>query len=65
MNYKNVIRDITGQIKQLEEARRALLVLNGGSGKGTRTMSAAGRKRIAAAQRKRWAKLRDAQKKAA
>ncbi len=26
MNYKNVIRDIDSQIKQLEEARRVLLV---------------------------------------
>ncbi len=62
MNYKNVIRDIDGQIKQLEEARRVLLVLNGRSGKGTRKMSAAGRKRIAAAQRARWAKIRAGRK---
>jgi hypothetical protein len=62
MDYKNVIREIDGQIKQLEQARRALLVLNGGSDKGTRTMSAAGRKRIAAAQRARWAKIRAGKK---
>ena len=64
MNYKNAIKDIDGQIKQLEEARRVLLGLSGGrrEGKGTRTMSAAGRRRIAAAQRKRWAKIRAAKK---
>jgi len=60
MNYNNVIKEIDSQIKQLEEARRVLLVLNGGSGKGTRKMSVAGRKRIAAAQRARWAKLKKA-----
>ena len=61
MNYKNAIKDIDGQIKQLEEARRVLLGLSvGRGGKGTRTMSAAGRRRIAAAQRKRGAKIRAA-----
>jgi hypothetical protein len=65
MNYKNVIRDIDGQIKQLEAARRALVGLNGGSGKGTRKMSAAGRRKIAAAQRLRWKKFKAEQKKAA
>jgi hypothetical protein len=59
MNYKDAIKDIDGQIKRLEEARRVLLGLKG---KGTRTMSAAGRRRIAAAQRKRWAKIRAAKK---
>ena len=55
MTYKNTIKEIDGQIKQLEEARRVLLVLNGGSGKGTR--KTAGRRRIAAAQRARWATI--------
>ena len=43
---------------------RALKVLNGlGRGKGTRrSMSAQARKRIAAAQRKRWAKWKAAKK---
>ena len=60
MNYKNAIRDIDGQIKRLEEARRVLVGLSGGGrGKG---MSAAGRRRIAAAQCKRWAKIRVAKK---
>ena len=60
MSYKDVIRDIDSQIKQLEEARRVLLTLNVNSGTGTRKMSAAGRKRIAAAQRARWAKIKRA-----
>jgi hypothetical protein len=64
MNYKNAIKDIDGQIKQLEEARKVLAGLSGGGrkGTGTSTMSAAGRRRIAAAQRKRWAKIRAAKK---
>ena len=54
--------------KQLKEAQaaadhlcKALRVLEGLGRRGsrtTRTISTAGRKRIAAAQRKRWAKLR-------
>ena len=48
MNYKNAIKDIDGQIKRLEEARGVLVGLSGGRRKGTRTMSAAGRRRIAA-----------------
>jgi hypothetical protein len=59
MNYKNAIKEIDSQIKRLEEARRVLLSLSGGGRKGT-TMSAAGRRRIAVAQRKRWAKIRAA-----
>jgi hypothetical protein len=42
MNYKNAIKDIDGQIKQLEEARKVLLGLSGGRRKGRSTMSAAG-----------------------
>ncbi|PYX30479.1 MAG: hypothetical protein DMG80_12135 [Acidobacteria bacterium] len=63
MNYKDVIKEIDGQIKQLAEARRVLAGLNiRGSGKGARKISAAGRRRIAAAQRKRWAKVRASKK---
>jgi hypothetical protein len=63
MNYKSAIKDIDGQMKRLEEARRVLVSLSGGRWrKGTRTMSAAGRRWIAAAQRKRWAKIRAAEK---
>lgn len=45
----------------VERLDAALTALNGSYGKGTRTrskMSAAGRARIAAAQRARWAKVR-------
>jgi hypothetical protein len=55
VNYKNAISDIDGQIKRLEAARRVLLGLSSGGGRG-KGMSAAGRRRIAAAQRKRWGK---------
>jgi hypothetical protein len=53
---------MAGQIRRLDDAISALRKLNGGSlsvvGKSAkkRTMSAAGRRRIAAAQRARWAK---------
>lgn len=63
--------DLSGTIKQLIEERNRLnaaiaalqSVSNRASGKGsrmhsTRTMSAAGRARIAAAQRARWKKFR-------
>lgn len=62
LNFASTIRLLK---KERDEARRtvlridrALKVLNGlGRAKGTgRTMSAQARKRIAAAQRKRWAK---------
>jgi len=44
---------------QLEDLNRALSALNGtGSKRTDRTISAAGRARIAAAQRARWAKVR-------
>jgi len=44
---------------QLESINRALSLLNGTSGKrASRIISAAGRARIAAAQRARWAKTR-------
>jgi hypothetical protein len=42
--------------------RSPLLVRQYGKQTATRTMSAAGRERIAAAQRKRWAQVRGAQK---
>jgi hypothetical protein len=54
-------------VARLDEAIRVLERLNRGiiqaGGKPTRTISAAGRRRIAAAQRKRWAKLRLVKKK--
>ena len=62
--------NLTSVLKQLEQERsrisselgrlnHALTALNGASGRTTRKgMSAAGRARIAAAQRARWAKLK-------
>jgi len=64
--------NLAGVVQQLQRERdqaartvdrldAALAALNGAYGKGTRTrsrMSAAGRARIAAAQRAQWAKLR-------
>jgi hypothetical protein len=53
-------KEAKASVSRLDEAIRALERL-GGKGPGRRRghrMSAAGRKRIAAAQRKRWAKLR-------
>jgi low affinity Fe/Cu permease len=67
MGYDKVIAEIDAQIKQLEAARNALLGLDSGlrsSGrKGRRKMSASARKRIAAAQRARWAKWKKQHKK--
>jgi hypothetical protein len=56
--------------QQLETVRQAIKVIQGGnvngsgrnSGRTKGTMSAAGRARIAAAQRKRWAKIRKQKK---
>ena len=53
-------REAQASVSRLDEAIRVLEQL-GGKGPGRRLgsrMSAAGRRRIAAAQRKRWAKLR-------
>ena len=58
-------------VARLDEAIRVLERLGRGMGRGisragghaTRILSAAGRRRIAAAQRKRWAKLRLVKKK--
>ena len=58
-------REATATVDRLDEAIRVLERL-GGKGSvrsGSRTISAAGRKRIATAQRKRWAKLRLVKKK--
>ena len=50
--------------KQLSGLNAALTALSGTNGTGRRgTMSAEGRARVAAAQRKRWAKVRAAKKK--
>jgi len=61
--------DISGLLKQLRneqkrigEAISILQGLNGAKGRTGHKMSAAGRKRIAAAQRARWAKIRAGKK---
>jgi hypothetical protein len=76
-NLTNVIRQLRKErdqarkrIEQLDEALKALTGVGGLNKKighaqtsgGRRTMSAAARKRIAAAQRARWAKWKTAQK---
>ena len=61
-NLNNIIQQLQQERDRLNSAIRALTSLNGNSPTpGTRrdrTMSAAARARIAAAQRARWAKLR-------
>jgi hypothetical protein len=77
MAISAVVQEIEEEIARLEEAKRLLEggVLSGGKSRGSRastaparakrTLSAAGRKAIAAAQKARWAKVRKAQKAAA
>lgn len=62
MTIEQVIQSIDEQISRLQQARA---LLNGtrsgkatGRGRGPRTLSAAARARIAAAQRARWARVR-------
>ena len=58
MNLDSVINDIKKQIAILTEGLRVLEGLGGKQAGPRRKMTAAGRKKIAAAQRKRWAKIR-------
>jgi hypothetical protein len=60
---------LTGAIKDLEEQKRRIdsalkilrdLSLNGRGGSGGRNISAEGRRRIAEAQKRRWARVRAA-----
>ena len=73
-NHKGVVSVVAGlrterdhlkrQLDKLDQALAVLGGLNGASGGGTRrTMSLAARRRIAAAQRARWAKVRAAKNK--
>jgi hypothetical protein len=67
MNTKSLVADIDNQIAKLQNAKAVLLALDSASAKGKpgrpkgsgkpkrKKMSAEGRARIAAAQRKRWA----------
>jgi len=66
MNTTELLSQIEAEISVLKQAR-ALLAGNGASrdrrrGKRTWTMSAEAREKIAAAQRKRWAKQKSAAK---
>lgn len=59
------IQDLEEQKKRIDSALRVLRGLNqtdGRSQRGTRAISEAGRKRIADAQKRRWAKIRATKK---
>jgi hypothetical protein len=61
MNYSGMIAGIDAEIRRLQQARDALAGLNSGGSQGGKKgggISAAGRRRIAAAQRARWARVK-------
>jgi hypothetical protein len=62
-NIDGIIQELRQERARIDQAIQALTSLNGISPKAapTRTMSAAARRRIAAAQRARWAKLKGKQ----
>jgi nucleoid-associated protein YgaU len=73
MNITNVVDELKqerdrlqGELQRIDAALAALVSLNGRgrtkTGRPRRTMSAAARRKIAAAQRARWAKVRAAAK---
>jgi hypothetical protein len=55
MDTKQVLAELDAEIARLEQVRRLLAGAVDPGRKAKRTMSAEGRARIAAAQRKRWA----------
>jgi hypothetical protein len=55
MNTDELVAALNQEISRLEEAKRLLSGDNNGAAKPKRTLSAEARKRIAEAQRKRWA----------
>lgn len=69
-NFAKAIRELEAEKERIDAALRVLRSIGGGSGAGTgigytprkRNISEAGRKRIAEAQRRRWAKVRAAKK---
>jgi hypothetical protein len=64
MSIDSIKQEMRIEISKLNQALRALEGVGSKQTKtGTRKLSAAGRKRIAAAQRARWAKVRAAKKK--
>jgi hypothetical protein len=62
MNLNSVKKHIRKEIKKLNQALSALENIGEKKLKQARKMSAAGRKRIAKAQRARWAKIRAGKK---
>ena len=68
MNFDDLLSSIDSEITRLKQARALLAGTHGGKSAGSspikrkRTMSAAARKRIGDAQRKRWAAVRNAAK---
>lgn len=70
MNFAEIIKALDAEISTLQKAKSALLSMNGHKTRRKTTrkrgaMSAAGKAKIRAAQAKRWAAWRKAQKKAA
>jgi hypothetical protein len=67
MDFKEIVRDLDRQIKELQKAKKSLRKLGRGVGKGLRAgrsrMTAAGRAAISRAQKARWSKLRLVKKK--
>jgi len=61
MSLTPIVAEIDQEISRLQQARD-LLVSNGTGMKKKRGISAAGRKKIAEAMRKRWAEKKKAQK---
>jgi hypothetical protein len=62
-DVSGLLKQLSDEQKRIGEAISILQSLKGVKGRTGRTMSAAGRKKIAAAQRARWAKLRLVKKK--
>lgn len=65
-NFESIIKELQQERTRIDRAVQALTSLNGTAPKAApaRTMSASVRRRIAAAQRARWAKQKGAQAKA-
>ncbi len=69
-NFAKAIRELEAEKERIDAALRVLRSIGGGSGVSAgvgytprkRNISEAGRKRIAEAQRRRWAKVRAAKK---
>ncbi len=66
-DFAKTIKELERQRDSIDAAIKALHSLGGGGGanrrRGSRNMSPEGRARIAAGQRRRWAKLKAAKKK--